>query len=87
VRLAADSAATGTMAMMLDSVSADTPVNADDCLLGEGTGCHCSCAHSLALPMSVALSVHALSSSFQPPVISPGFVPAMTGTELRPPIA
>jgi len=86
-RLAADMATTGTTALVLDSASAAVPDSPDDCLLGEGAGCHCSCAHSIALPMSVALSVQAMPASFHAPATSPGFVPAMTGTELRPPIA
>jgi hypothetical protein len=86
-RVAADTAATGTVALAFDSASADIPGDPDDCLLGEGAGCHCSCAHSIALPMSVALSVHAMPVSFHTPATSPDFVPAMTGTELRPPIA
>jgi hypothetical protein len=86
-RLAADAGAAGTMSIMLDSASADASAGVDDCLLGEGAGCHCSCAHSLALPMSVALSVYAVLPSFQPPAVSPGVVPAMAGLELRPPIA
>jgi hypothetical protein len=86
-RIAADTAATGAMALMLDSASADLSGAPDDCLLGEGAGCHCSCAHSIALPMNVALSVQAMPVFFPAPATSPGFVPAMTGTELRPPIA
>ena len=87
VRLAADIPATGAIALALDSAAVDVPGVPDDCLLGEGAGCHCSCAHSIALPMSVALSVHAMPVSFHAPATSPDFVPAMTGTELRPPIA
>lgn len=86
-RVAADAATTGTMALLWDSASNDVPGSPDDCLLGEGGGCHCSCAHSIALPVSVALSVQAAPLSFHAPAVSPGFVPAMTGTELRPPIA
>jgi hypothetical protein len=86
-QLAADGAVTGMTALSLDSASADIPSGPDDCLLGEGAGCHCSCAHSIALPMSLVLSVHAIPVSFHAPATSPGFVPAMTGTELRPPIA
>jgi hypothetical protein len=86
-RVVADMATTGTIALALDSTSSDVPGAPDDCLLGEGGGCHCSCAHSIALPMSVALSVQAVPLSFHAPAVSPGFVPAMTGTELRPPIA
>ena len=86
-RLAADRAVTGTIALTFDEASVDTLGDPDDCLLGEGAGCHCSCAHSIALPMSVVLSVHAISASFPPPTASPGFVPGTTVTELRPPIA
>lgn len=86
-RLAADTAVTGTIALALDSASVDLSGAPDDCLLGEGAGCHCACDHSIALPMSLVLSVHAVPVSFRAPAILPGFMPAMAGTELRPPIA
>ena len=86
-QFAADRVTTGITTPALDSTSAGVPGSPDDCLLGEGAGCHCSCAHSIALPMSLVLSVHAMPVSFHAPATSPGFVPAMTGTELRPPIA
>ena len=86
-QLAADRATTGMTALSLNSASADVSSGSDDCLLGEGTGCHCSCAHSIALPMSLVLSVHAMPVAFHRPSTSSGFAPAMTSTELRPPIA
>jgi hypothetical protein len=74
-------------------ISADTTVDApwanDDgiCWLGEGSQCHCACAHSMTLPASVATPVLALVPKLPVPAFSLGWVPAVTGSLLRPPIA
>lgn len=71
----------------------DTEVDratADDvggCLLGEVTNCHCACLHSVPVPMSLPLPVGKLAAHFTPPTVPPGFIPAATGSLLRPPIA
>ncbi|NMW22954.1 hypothetical protein HFP05_00600 [Rhodanobacter denitrificans] len=66
------------------SVSAD---DANGCLLGEGSGCHCACAHTVTLPTTARLSIARVEARFDTFVIRSGFTPAMTGSLLRPPIA
>ena len=72
---------------------ADTAVNttsADDansCLLDEGSNCHCACAHSVTLPASAPLPIAQMEAHFAPLTLHSGFMPATTGSLLRPPIA
>ncbi|MEW5835066.1 MAG: hypothetical protein AB1832_08405 [Pseudomonadota bacterium] len=72
---------------------ADTAVNttsADDansCLLGDGSNCHCACAHSVTLPASAPLPIARMEAHFAPLTFHSGFMPATTGSLLRPPIA
>lgn len=70
------------MASAVDSADA-----ADACLLGEAGGCHCACAHSVALPVALVLPVARVDFSFASPEIHSGFTPATPGSLLRPPIA
>jgi len=86
--LASGTPASG-QAQALVTMQADTVTagDGDVCLLGEGSGCHCACAHGAALPMTaVALtSVVAL-----PQVVThlPSAPPALIArSPLRPPIA
>ncbi|KZC30887.1 MAG: hypothetical protein ABS82_16505 [Rhodanobacter sp. SCN 67-45] len=70
--------------------TAVSTVSADDvntCLLGEGAGCHCACAHSVTLPATAPMSIARMEPRFAPLTIHSGFTPAMTGSLLRPPIA
>ncbi|MEO9078115.1 MAG: hypothetical protein ABI268_02275 [Rhodanobacter sp.] len=76
-----------TSSLALDMSAAETPAAIPDCLLGEPGGCHCSCAHSLTVPSAALLSMTAMVVSFSSPLIRSGYVPAMTGSLLRPPIA
>jgi hypothetical protein len=82
----ADAQATTSVLATMDSATAATP---DDnaCLLGEAGGCHCACAHALTLATSVTLSVALIETSTESFRLSPGMVPAATGSLLRPPIA
>jgi hypothetical protein len=62
-------------------------VDADDCVLDEGGGCHCSCAHAVALPAgdtSVPVSVAVLSVEA---VLTDALSPSFFRSPLRPPIA
>ena len=67
-----------------------TTVSTDDansCLLGEGSACHCACAHSVTFPVSVPLPMARMEGRFAPLTLHSGFTPATTGSLLRPPIA
>jgi hypothetical protein len=66
------------------SVSAD---DANACLLGEVSGCHCACAHTVTLPMTAPLAFARVEARFDTFDIRSGFTPATTGSLLRPPIA
>ncbi|MDQ0007993.1 hypothetical protein J2T07_000152 [Luteibacter jiangsuensis] len=69
------------------AVSDTTLGDGDLCVLDEGKGCHCTCAHAVALPTSIAsVIVPSLVSRVHPalPVMAP---PAFTRSPLRPPIA
>ncbi|MGN2246090.1 hypothetical protein ACFWZ3_05300 [Frateuria sp. GZRR35] len=67
----------------------DAPSASDDgtCWLGEGSRCHCACAHSMTLPSSAATPALAQEPQLPVPALSSGWVPAVTGSLLRPPIA
>ena len=75
------------------TLTADTAVStvstdeANTCLLGEGGGCHCACAHSVTLPASAPPPIAMIEARFAPLTIHSGFTPATTGSLLRPPIA
>jgi hypothetical protein len=76
------------VSMPVDTVAAS--VSADDanaCLLGEGSSCHCACAHTVTLPTTARLSIARVEARFDTFVIRSGFTPATTGSLLRPPIA
>jgi hypothetical protein len=78
------------------AVSGDTPAVAaldasgtddDACVLDGGSACHCSCAHSVAMPMSMPVMItavpHGEIAASAPAGLQTGFQPA----PLRPPIA
>ena len=61
--------------------------NGDDCVLGEGGGCHCTCAHAVALPAvdaGVTVDVILLHPDT---ALSEPLSPAFFRSPLRPPIA
>lgn len=58
-----------------------------DCLLGEGSACHCNCAHATGLPSSVVQVGTVPQAPTLVPIVDAGRMPAMTATLLRPPIA
>jgi hypothetical protein len=64
-----------------------TPSGDGDCLLGEGTSCHCACPHASTLPTAVVLAIDAPVASFVTSPVDVGRVPDITGSLLRPPIA
>ncbi|EIM00539.1 hypothetical protein [Dyella sp.] len=83
-------ASTTTVTVPLVADTAVSPTAADDansCLLGEGSGCHCACAHSVTLPASAPLPIARMEAHFAPLTFHSGVTPATTGSLLRPPIA
>ncbi|QNK01531.1 hypothetical protein [Dyella telluris] len=66
---------------------ATQPAGDGDCLLGEGTACHCACAHAATLPASAMLAIGMHVAPFVSASVPLGRVPSMTGSLLRPPIA
>ncbi len=87
VRFASTTAATPTTLLADAAVSTLSADDANTCLLGEGIGCHCACAHSVTLPATAPLSIGSVQVRFAQLTIHSGFTPAMTGSLLRPPIA
>ena len=69
------------------SASIDNDGDTDYCVLDEGNGCHCTCAHAVALPSHDASIpvVTALSHLAVP--LPPALSPAIARSPLRPPIA
>lgn len=68
------------------AVSAVSTDGASPCLLGEGSACHCACAHSVTFPVSTPLPLARMEARFAPHTLHSGFTPATTGSLLRPPI-
>ncbi|NID14522.1 hypothetical protein [Luteibacter yeojuensis] len=59
----------------------------DTCVLGEGGGCHCTCAHAVALPShDASVPVMATLSHLAAP-LPPLLSPSIERSPLRPPIA
>ncbi|MDF4003430.1 hypothetical protein P3W33_08515 [Luteibacter sp. PPL552] len=62
-------------------------VSVDDCMLGEGGGCHCACAHASTLPApGLVVAAHLAVDSID---IHPPIAPTVRilASPLRPPIA
>ncbi|HEY9130680.1 MAG TPA: hypothetical protein VIM98_02895 [Dyella sp.] len=74
---------TAAMVAIVDAVSSSD----DGCLLGEGAGCHCTCLHSVAMPVSATLAILPFAPRLDLPAVYFGIVPAAPGSLLRPPIA
>jgi hypothetical protein len=58
-----------------------------DCLLGEGGGCHCACGHTLTVPSNAFMAWAAPAFAFTANLAPPGMQAAFVGSLLRPPIA
>lgn len=72
------------------AAAVDSPPGAADagaCVLGDAGDCHCTCAHSVTLPVVALPAVAGMDVHFDMLSIYSGFTPAMTGSLLRPPIA
>ncbi|HET8898325.1 MAG TPA: hypothetical protein VFN09_06100 [Rhodanobacteraceae bacterium] len=77
------------VAAWLDAVTGDPAAAQSEpaCLLGEGSDCHCTCAHSAPLPITLAtLPASPLPLPWLPRLL-PGRLPAAQTALLRPPIA
>lgn len=64
-------------------------VDADDdyCALGEGGGCHCTCAHAVALPTHAPAVATTERPSRLHATVPAGESPAFARSPLRPPIS
>ncbi|MGS1120378.1 hypothetical protein [Rhodanobacter sp. UC4436_H3] len=87
LRFASATAAAPITSLADTAVSTLSADDANDCLLGEGAGCHCACAHSVTLPATAPLSIARMEARFAPLTLHSGFTPATPGSLLRPPIA
>ncbi|UJJ53493.1 MULTISPECIES: hypothetical protein [Rhodanobacter] len=87
MRFASATAAAPTTLVADTAVSPTAADDANSCLLGEGSGCHCACAHSVTLPASAPLPIARMEAHFAPLTFHSGVTPATTGSLLRPPIA
>jgi len=76
-------AASAVLVVAADSASS---ANKDPCILGEGSNCHCACAHAVTLPATsvVAIAFPALSDMPSLVVSSAGL--GAPASLLRPPI-
>ena len=72
---------------MTMEASPQAPSGDGDCLLGEGSSCHCACPHAAGLPTSVVLAVGAPEAPFLVSSVDAGRRPAVAGSLFRPPIA
>ncbi|MGO4702545.1 hypothetical protein [Dyella sp. 2RAB6] len=83
--------AAGTDAQRSSMVQSMTAATADegsgDCVLGEGSSCHCACTHAVPLPAMMTLHVAANLLPSELPSASFGHRAEPTATLLRPPIA
>jgi len=59
----------------------------DYCALGEGGGCHCTCAHAVALPAQWTTVAAAEFPSGPHPSVPASASPAFARSPLRPPIS
>jgi hypothetical protein len=70
------------------AVSPDSGLsNGEGCVLGEVGGCHCTCAHSVPMPISDQPSSVGLLADSEWPVEPRLFPPAHSASLIRPPIA
>lgn len=61
--------------------------DADLCVLNEGQGCHCTCAHAVALPATDVAVIATEPVSLAHPSLRETASPAFVRSPLRPPIA
>lgn len=59
----------------------------DGCFLDEGEGCHCACAHAIAMPAAAAPRLVALANVRFDAAVPAAPLPTYARSLLRPPIA
>lgn len=69
------------------SVATGDSTAGDTCVLDEGSGCHCSCAHNVAVPSTMPVMVAGVPHTHVAATLRPGVTPAYERSPLRPPIA
>lgn len=67
--------------------STDGDADGDYCALGEGGGCHCTCAHAVALPAQATVVAATERPRTLHPSVPAGESPAFARSPLRPPIS
>lgn len=76
-----------TAAIIVADPMASLASDDDSCVLGEGSECHCTCVHSLALPTVGTHAVDHVAAGFVFATPSASQRPAPPGALHRPPIA
>lgn len=79
--------ASASTAMTLAAEGSSLAPGDDACLLGEGSECHCTCVHSIALPTVANHALPLVVPRFVPPLLTASRPPTLPGTLHRPPIA
>ncbi|WP_036113539.1 MULTISPECIES: hypothetical protein [Luteibacter] len=59
----------------------------DTCVLNEGGGCHCSCAHNVAVPSTMPALLAGVPHVHVTATLRTGVTPTYERSPLRPPIA
>lgn len=59
----------------------------DSCVLDEGNGCHCTCAHAVAMPSNLTAIPVAVPAAGAHASLHANASPSFVGSPLRPPIA
>lgn len=72
---------------LVDTAVSAVSDDANACVMGEGSSCHCACAHSVTLPANAPPFAGTVEVGLELLAIHSGFTPATTGSLLRPPIA
>lgn len=76
--------AAGMSLVQTDTADADSD---EFCLLGEGTSCHCACAHAAALPADIAVVPAMITLPMAVRHVPTAPTAHISGSPLRPPIA
>jgi hypothetical protein len=74
-------------ALVVAQAASDDASNDNACLLGEGAGCHCACAHAAALPSTPAVVTAMIALPIAMSHLPRVATTLASGSLLRPPIA
>lgn len=69
------------------SVATSDSAPGDTCVLDEGAGCHCSCAHNVAVPSTMPAMLAGVPHVHVTAMLRTGVTPGYERSPLRPPIA